>query len=333
MLTWPHIDTDWASNLAQAETVFIEIARAIVLHQALIITCRNKTHQASVYKKLSAAKIALKNLSLYIHESNDSWTRDYAPISIVKNNQVHLLDFEFNGWGKKYPAEKDNQFSRALHQQGAFGDCPITRLPFVLEGGSIDSDGQGSLLTTRRCLLASSRNPSLDKTAIEQQLTRYLGAKRILWLEHGYLQGDDTDSHIDMLARFCDPETIAYTTCNDEADEHFAALQQMKDELARFQNHDGKAYKLIPLPIPNAIYNEQGQRLPASYANFLIINQALLVPQYQDPADPLAMNRLQNCFPDRAVIGINCLPVIQHYGSLHCLTMQLSQGVTSTNES
>ncbi len=332
MLTWPHADTDWAMNLAEAESVFFDIARAVSPREQLIITCCDESHKKSVLEKLEAAGIPGKRISVFIHISNDSWTRDHGPIGVLENGRLHLLDFEFNGWGGKYPAEKDNQLNRALYKQGAFDNMPFTRLPFVLEGGSIDSDGQGRLLTTAACLLSPTRNPSLDKTDIEHRLSRYLGAQQVLWLQHGRLQGDDTDSHIDMLARFCDPATIAYSSCDDEADEHFAPLQAMQQELAAFRTSTGKAYKLVPLPIPQAVYNKQGQRLPASYANFLIINEAVLVPQYDDSADIIALTNLQACFPDRKIIGINCLPIIQQYGSLHCLTMQLAKESRKKNE-
>lgn len=327
MLTWPHADTDWAENLLEAESVFIEIAGAITNSQHLLITCASERHKKSVLEKLSLADVSCKRISIFVHATNDSWTRDHGPISIIENNMPHLLDFEFNGWGKKYPAEKDNQLNRALHKQTAFGDTPFTSLPLVLEGGSIESDGQGTLLTTTACLLSPTRNPSFDQGSIEDSLKKYLGIQRILWLQQGYLTGDDTDSHIDMLVRFCNPICLAYSCCNDQNDEHFSPLQAMKKELGTFRTHLSEAYKLIPLPIPQAIFNVQGQRLPASYTNFLIINDAVLVPQYNDPADKIALENLQTGFPNRKIIAINCLPIIQQYGSLHCLTMQLPEGV------
>lgn len=325
MLTWPHADTDWAQNLAEAESVFIEIAQAISTHERLIITCCAEPHKKSVLEKLEIAGISRQQVSVFIHASNDSWARDHGPITVIENSLAHLLDFTFNGWGGKYPAQKDNQLNQALYQQGAFGEISLTSLPLVLEGGSIDSDGLGTLLTTTACLLNPSRNPSLAQDEIENKLVQYLGVQRILWLRHGWLQGDDTDSHVDMLARFCNPDTIAYTCCDDQSDAHFTALQAMKQELGSFRNHADKPYRLVPLPIPQAIFNAQGQRLPASYANFLIINQAVLVPLYDDPNDKVALGNLQICFPDRKIIGINCLPIIQQYGSLHCLTMHLPQ--------
>ena len=196
----------------------------------------------------------------------------------------------------------------------------------ILEGGSVDSDGQGSLLTTRHCLLNPNRNPSLSAAEIETQLKDLLNIERILWLSEGLILGDDTDSHIDMLARFTDINTIVYTACNDESDEHFLPLQAMKQELEGFTCKDGTAYNLKALPIPKAIYNDAGERLPASYANFLIINKAVLLPVYDDPNDQVAINVLQSCFQDREIIPINARPAIAQGGSLHCLTMQLTTG-------
>ncbi len=197
----------------------------------------------------------------------------------------------------------------------------------ILEGGSIEVDGTGALMTTAHCLLSSTRNPDLKREQIEKQLGEYLGINRFLWLKHGELIGDDTDGHIDTLARFCDPETIAYVACDDPQDEHYPGLQMMKQELQSFCAATGKPYKLVALPMPRAIYDNHGNRLPATYANFLIINNAVLVPAYQDANDKQALAILKSCFPDREVIGVNCLPLLQQYGSLHCLTMQLPAGV------
>ena len=198
---------------------------------------------------------------------------------------------------------------------------------FVLEGGSIDTDGEGTLLTTTACLLTESRNPQLDQQQIEMRLKTELGVTRILWLQHGFLAGDDTDSHIDMLARFCAPDTIAFMQCDDPGDEHFESLAAMAQELRQFRTRDGQPYRLIGLPLPAAIYNSVGQRLPASYANFLIINDAVLVPQYNDRSDEIVLKRLAACFPDRQMIGIPCRALIEQYGSLHCLSMQFPDGV------
>ncbi|MFL6647021.1 MAG: agmatine/peptidylarginine deiminase, partial [Sulfurifustaceae bacterium] len=239
-----------------------------------------------------------------------------------------LLDFQFNGWGGKYAHDLDNLITRRLHEGDAFGSTSLETIDLILEGGAVEVDGSGTLLTTSRCLLAPTRNPRLAREAIEQELRDWLGLNRILWLEHGALEGDDTDSHIDTLARFCDARTIAYVTCDDPSDTHYRELKAMEAELKAFRAADGSPYRLVPLPWPRAQYDED-RRLPATYANFLIINGAVLVPTYRDPADAVALRRLGECFPGREIVGIDCLPAIAQNGSLHCLTMQLPEGVLS----
>jgi agmatine deiminase len=200
---------------------------------------------------------------------------------------------------------------------------------FVLEGGSIESDGRGTLLTTSECLLTPSRNPTLDRTAIEQLLSEVLGADRILWLNHGYLAGDDTDSHIDTLARFCAPDHICYVACPDVADEHYSALAAMEEELQEFRQADGSPYRLTALPWPDAIHDDEGHRLPATYANFLIINDAVLLPVYGVAQDDEAIAIMTGIFPDRQIVPINCRALIHQHGSLHCVTMQIPAGVVT----
>ncbi|NNF97072.1 MAG: agmatine deiminase family protein [Halobacteria archaeon] len=330
MLTWPHAHGDWAANLEAVERVYLDLAQAICSRELLLVTCYDLDHQKHVQQLLSTAGIPQSQIRFARQASNDSWARDHGPITITESGQPRLLDFLFNGWGGKYPHDLDNRITAGLKAAGIFGTTPMETLELVLEGGSIDSDGEATLLTTRACLGHPGRNPQFSMAGIEQQLKELLGVERILWLEHGALAGDDTDSHIDMLARFCDPQTIAHSTCTDPGDEHFVELSAMQQELAAMSRPDGQTYDLVALPIPQAIYNQEGQRLPASYANFLIINGAVLVPQYGDAADAVALERLTACFPTREVIGIDCRAVIEQFGSLHCLTMQLPEGVLNT---
>ena len=327
MLTWPHSQGDWAANLDAVERVYLELAQAISPRELLLVVCHDLDHQQHVQQLFNTAGITPSQIRFALQASNDSWARDHGPITVAENNQLRLLDFRFNGWGGKYPHDLDNRITAGLHATGIFGATPLETLELVLEGGSIDSDGDGTLLTTRACLGHPGRNPQLSMLEVEQQLKALLGVERILWLEHGELAGDDTDSHIDMLARFCDPRTIAHSTCTDPGDVHFVELSAMQKELAAMRRLDGEAYELVALPIPQAIHNQEGQRLPASYANFLIINGAVLVPQYDDAADAVALARLTACFPTREVMGVNCRAVIEQFGSLHCLTMQLPEGV------
>ncbi|MGC9151003.1 MAG: agmatine deiminase family protein [Microbacter sp.] len=317
-LTWPHEETDWKEMLDEVLPCFAAIASEIAKQEQLIIVCkdRNVVHQ---HLKIFEPN----NMVLYEIPSNDTWARDHAPISIVENGKPVILDFTFNGWGLQYAANFDNQINRHLYQKRAFADEVAYRnkMDFVLEGGSIETDGHGTLLTTSRCLLSPNRNDAKTIHDIELYLKDAFGIQRFLWLHHGYLAGDDTGSHIDTLARFCDKDTIAYVHCDDLNDEHFTELTLMEQEIKQFTREDGTPYRLIPLPMADAVYHND-ERLPATYANFLIINHAVLMPTYQSPKDQIAMDQLKKAFPDRQIIGINCLPLIKQHGSLHCVTMQ-----------
>ena len=327
MLTWPHAHGDWAEALNAVEPVFVAIAHAIAAHEKVLIICFDAEHRAHVRARLSQAGVAPDRVVLAIAPSNDTWARDHGPITVLCRDKPALLDFGFNGWGGKYPAVLDDAITRWLHRDQVFSEVPLETIDFVLEGGSLDIDGSGSLLTTRRCLLAPTRNPGLTPAQIESQLREFLGLNRVLWLDHGFLAGDDTDSHIDTLARFCDVHTIVHVRCDDPADEHFAELKEMERELRRLHAADGAPYRLVALPWPRPKYDRSGRRLPATYANFLIINGAVLVPTYDDPADELALTCLGERFPDRRIVPIDCLPLIHQFGSLHCVTLQLPEGV------
>ena len=327
MLTWPHAHGDWAKRLKQVEPVFVEIARQVALREKVLISCHDRTHREHVGELLAGANVDIGRVMLRIVPSNDTWARDHGPLTTVCSGEPLLLDFGFNGWGGKYGYDLDNQISRKLYAMHVFKKTPMQTVAMTLEGGAIEVDGSGTLLTTARCLLAPTRNPNLTQAQLEQRLKELLGLNRILWLHHGYLAGDDTDSHIDTLARFCDSRTIAYVRCDDPQDEHFAELKAMENELKTFRAADGQPYRLMPLPWPRAKFDADGNRLPATYANFLIINNAVLVPTYEDPADNDALTRLQECFPDHEMVAIDCLPLIHQFGSLHCVTMQLPEGV------
>lgn len=327
MLTWPHSHGPLGRILEQVETVFLNIARAVTAHEPLIVSCLHEEHRNHVANRLTAAGIDPGRVRLAVAPSNDVWARDHGPITVLRDGKPLLLDFAFNGWGRKYPYDLDNALTRTLHGQGVFGATPLEGVDLILEGGSIESDGRGTLLTTRHCLLNPQRNPEYDCVGLEGLFAQVFGTSRVLWLDHGELEGDDTDGHIDTLARFCDEHTIAYVRCDNPRDSHYAALQEMERELRGFRDNDGRPYRLVPLPLPSPKLNEHGKRLPATYANFLILNGAVLLPVYDDVMDTVALERLVPCFPGREIIAINCLPLIQQYGSLHCVTMQLPAGV------
>lgn len=327
-LTWPHPDTDWSDMLDEVIPCFRAIAKAIVEREKLLVICHDIEE---VKKQLFQDTTIKRNQEKVIFReipSNDTWARDHGGISIRVEGRPYLYDFTFNGWGLKFAANLDNQITKRLYESQAFApEVGYQGVKYcVLEGGSIESDGQGTLLTTTDCLMSVNRNDYKLKAEIQDNLIMLFDAERVLWLNHGYLAGDDTDSHIDTLARFCDPETIAYVQCPDQKDEHFEALQEMEKELKRFTTAAGNPYRLIPLPMADAVWYE-GERLPATYANFLIINGAVLVPVYgSKEKDIEACTRLGEAFPGREIIPINCLPLIRQHGSLHCVTMQYPEG-------
>jgi agmatine/peptidylarginine deiminase len=327
MLTWPHSRTDWASSLAAAEETFFSIAEAVCRHQKLLISCQSFDQLAAIADRLAAQHISPEQVKLFCVPSNDSWCRDHGPITVYEDGLPVLLDFRFNAWGGKFSYEKDDMITRTLDELDAFEGAPIRHLEMILEGGSIESDGQGTILTTSACVLSATRNAGASKDSVQKKWREVLGAERVLWLDNGYLAGDDTDSHIDTLARFCDAQTICYVACNDRTDEHFQALDAMKEELENLRQKDGSPYRLVPLPMASPCYAADGHRLPATYANFLIINDAVLAPVYDLPEDQLALDILAGLFPDRSIEAINCRSLIEQHGSLHCVTMQLPSGI------
>ena len=300
-LTWPHEHTDWAPILPEITAVYEEMAREISKREPLLV------------------------VDTIPH--NDTWARDHGFITVVEGSTLHLLDFCFNGWGQKFEAALDNQINRHLYDQGLVKGTYEDHLDFVLEGGSIESDGRGTIFTTTCCLMAPHRNQPLSQQDIEDRLKQYLGAERVVWLNHGSLIGDDTDGHIDTLMRICPDDTILYT--GGDADHPDLAL--MEQELHGLRTLDGRPYRLLKLPLPHPIYEEvksekrkvKRERLPATYANYLVINGAVLVPTYAQPdLDAEALHIIAQAFPDREIVGIDCRAVIRQHGSLHCCTMQ-----------
>lgn len=324
-LTWPHSGTDWAYMLEEVEECFLHIAKEIATRESLLIVTPEPER---VQALLHSRQIVLDHVRFVKCPTNDTWARDHSFITMLDTTKPSLLDFKFNGWGLKFAADKDNLINHQLVQTNALKGSYINRLNFVLEGGSIESDGIGTLLTTSKCLLSPNRNGQFNRVEIEEYLRTVFHLQQVLWLDYGYLAGDDTDSHIDTLARFCSPKAIAYVKCEDEADEHYPALKHMEEQLQTFRRLDGEPYSLLPLPMPEAIYDEDGQRLPATYANFLIMNNAVLYPTYNQPiGDSQAAKVLQQAFPDKEIVGIDCRALIKQHGSLHCVTMQYPTGV------
>jgi agmatine deiminase len=325
-LTWPHKGTDWAYMLDEVETCFLNIAYEILERQNLMVVA---PEPFSIGDRIEAHGGNVKNLTVSTAKTNDTWARDHAFITMLKEDGTPLLlDFCFNGWGMKFAANYDNQINSTLYYKckALTGEYVFHR-DFVLEGGSIESDGKGTLLTTEECLLAKNRNEK-SKEEIENYLKETFHLQQVLWLKHGYLAGDDTDSHVDTLARLCPDDTIAYVQCTDATDEHYAELAAMEEELKAFRTLEGKPYRLLALPMADAVYDEDGERLPATYANFLIMNEAVLYPTYRQPEnDVRAKEVLAEAFPGREIVGIDCTALIKQHGSLHCVTMQYPEGV------
>jgi len=317
VMSFPHEETDWAEgDLNEALSPFIRIAQAIAYKEAVYIVCKDKSKIASMF-------CFTRNMTFIEIPTNDTWIRDYGYISVKEDGEKRLLDFTFDGWGGKFEASLDNSVNTVLHQKGYMGITPLEQIDFVLEGGSIESDGEGTLLTTAECLCNPNRNGGLSKKELEKKLKIYVGAEHILWLDYGYLVGDDTDSHIDTLARFVNKETIVYVMCDNKEDEHYESLQKMKTQLQSFRTKEGKPYTLVPLPMTDAIYNDKHERFPATYANFLICNDALVYPSYGDKNDTIVHEIFKELFPKKEIIPINCLKLIEQGGSLHCSTMQV----------
>lgn len=319
-LTWPHEKTDWNYMLAEVEECYIELAKAISSRTQLLIVAPDTKKVCTVLEKNS---VAMDNITLFECDTNDTWARDHAFITILGDNVPHYADFCFNGWGRKFEATLDNAINGKLYDagivKGEYEDCTS----FVLEGGSIESDGKGTILTTSQCLLAPHRNQPMNKEEIENCLKKMLHAVRVLWLNHGNLIGDDTDGHVDTVARLAPNDTIVYMQCTDESDAQFADLHAMEEEIAALRTADGKPYRLVPLPSPAPIFDEDGERLPATYANFLILNNSVLYPTYaQEKNDKEAAVALGKAFPGYEIVGIDCRALIRQHGSLHCVTMQ-----------
>ena len=296
-LTWPHAKTDWAYMLSEITKTYEEMAAAIRKYEDLLVVGE---------------------------PNNDTWARDHGFITLVDDEGgARLLDYCFNGWGEKFEAALDNAINRRIYDEGKVKGEYVDCLDFVLEGGSIESDGEGTIFTTSGCLLAPHRNQPMTQAEIEARLKHDLCAERVLWIDYGNLTGDDTDGHIDTLVRIAPNYTLLYIGCDDEADEQYADLKKMEDQLKTFRTLSGEPYKLVKLPMPHAIYDEDGLRLPATYANFLVINGAVLVPTYNQPdLDAEAMRLIGEAFPGRDVVGIDCRSIIKQHGSLHCCTMQ-----------
>jgi agmatine deiminase len=323
MLAWPHQSTDWAPWLDAIQRDYVELAVAIATEVTPLILCQDEAHRALIEAQLGGR--CRHPARIVIAPYNDTWCRDYGPVTAgtAQGRASQLLDFRFQGWGAKYEASLDNDINQRLQSQW---QLPLSSIDFELEGGSIETDGCGSLLTTEHCLLDSNRNKSYSREQVEQFVLQQLGLQRVLWISEGALLGDDTDSHIDNLVRFCSEDSIAYLSCSRREDVHYEPLRRMEEQVLQLRRPDGTPYHTYAIELPEPQFDEEGARLPASYVNFLILNGSVLVPVFGCAQDAQALNTLQQCFPGKRIVPVPGGNLIRQFGGPHCATMQLPVG-------
>jgi agmatine deiminase len=329
LLAWPHAETDWVNNLDDARLCYRDIIAAITRYENVLLLCRDESTQIEAKTSLRSSGVDTERVTFLVVSYDDTWARDFGFISTYSEAGPVLLDFQFDAWGGKFTASADNEINRQLFRHTLLKHNQTETQAWVLEGGSIETDGLGTLLTTRKCLLNPNRNPDLSESDIEQRLKSSLGVDRVLWLDHGELEGDDTDAHIDTLARFVDEQTIVYMACSKPEDVHFSELQAMEQELRALVQPNGSPFKLVPVELP-AVRGEDGRRLGGSYVNFLLVNGAVIAPIYgDDVADQAALAQLAKACPNREIVPVNCRALIEQNGSLHCITMQIPKEVVN----
>lgn len=331
MLAWPHADTDWQPWLDEIDACYVGLVKAIAKAATPLILCQDDAHRQHIERLLGTLEGFAPRWITGAY--NDTWCRDYGPLTVgyADNGRFdakQLLDFQFSGWGDKYEAGDDNAVNRRLDQTGRW-KLPLHTIDIELEGGSVESDGMGTLLTTETCLLGGNRNETVSRNTLEALLCEKFGVTRIVWIKNGYLCGDDTDSHVDNLVRFASTDTLVYAACDRRDDEHFAPLDAMRIELEALRTLNGQPYRLLPINIPEQQFDESGKRLPASYVNFLIVNHHIIVPQFDSPYDAAALAQLTLAFPGYVLLPIPGAALIKQYGGPHCATMQLPAGTVN----
>ncbi|MBK8070067.1 MAG: agmatine deiminase family protein [Rhodanobacteraceae bacterium] len=328
LLAWPHSGTDWAANLAAVEGCYRELIHSILGFEDVYLIVADAAVRARAVEVIGSNLKRFEGTLHFIElPYNDTWLRDSGPITLLDGRKPRWLDFRFTGWGDKFEASLDDAIPAGLTAHPLFAHVPRQRVDFALEGGAIETDGQGTLLATWTCL--ARRHPGKSRAEVEKILGQTLAIDRFHWLSHGELAGDDTDAHIDTLARFAARDRIVYQGCESQLDEHYAALNRMAHELAALTTRNREPYELFPLPFAPPIFAADGRRLAASYANFLIVNGGVLMPGYDVDTDLDAAEVLQAAFPDHDVVIVPCRALIEQNGSLHCLTMQLPEGVAA----
>lgn len=325
LVTWPRRDSDWGRHQAAAETTFAGLVSAITQFEPALVIVADRAHRIEVAARLQAAASRADRVVFAELPSNDAWARDHGPLTVIDAGGARLVHPRFDGWGGRYAADLDSRIPKRLFDLGVVSASAYQELAINVEGGALETDGAGTLLATARSLTGGTRNAGHSAEAVVAALAPWLGVQRTHLLAHGGLVGDDTDGHIDTLARFAPNDTIVYSSCDEPTDANFEALQAMAAELKALRTREGRPYNLVPLPIPAPCYGPAGDRLPANYANFLVINSAVIVPVHDDPMDTVALARINASFSDRHVVALPALPLLMQHGSIHCVTMHLPE--------
>ena len=320
-LSWPHNRETWPTQLERVREVWLRMIQLLSPQERVCLLVNDEPTRQDVIRRLTNARAALDNVTIFQIPTVDVWMRDYGPTFVIRDSQESALAFNdciFNGWGGKYESyEEDEQIAKEI---ASLLRVPVFNHPVVLEGGSIEVNGLGTCLTTEQCLLNKNRNPHMSRREIEEFLKDSLGGDQVIWLGQGIV-GDDTDGHIDDIARFVNPATIVCIVEENSKDTNYSLLQQNLERLQAARDQNGNKLSIVPLPCPGPVYYE-GARLPASYANFYIANGVVLVPLFDDPCDVKALGILQELFPDRKVVGLPCTAVVAGLGAIHCVTQQ-----------
>ena len=321
-LSWPHKEASWPGKFGPVPGIFAQMVRYLADHEEVHINVAGPEMEQEVRRVLADAGAGSGNVFFHYNPTNDAWCRDHGPIFVQRESngtrEQAVIDWRYNAWGDKYPPY-DLDDAIPLRVAEEYG-LPVFSPGIVMEGGSIDVNGRGTLLTTEACLLNPNRNPTLGRAEIERMLQAYLGVRHILWLGDG-IEGDDTDGHVDDLTRFVNPTTVVTVIEDDPADANYEPLRENLTRLQTMRDQDGTPLRVVPLPMPRPRYHE-GQRLPASYANFYIANGVVLLPTYDPERDERARATLQELFPTRRVIGIDCTDLVWGLGAFHCVTQQ-----------
>ena len=320
-LSWPHKEASWPGKFTPVPAVFARMIGELVAHEEVHINVGGADMESDVRDVLARAGVPRDRVFFHHIPTNDAWCRDHGPIFIQRDRdgrEQAIVDWGFNAWGGKYPPfDLDDVVPTRI---GAELGLRVFAPGIVMEGGSLDVNGRGTLLTTESCLLNPNRNPRLDRREIERYLEDYLGVRQILWLGDGIV-GDDTDGHVDDLTRFTDPRTVVTVVEDDPADPNYAPLRDNLERLRSMRDQDGEPFRIVTLPMPRPLEHE-GQRLPASYANFYIANGVVLLPTYDPERDETARITLQELFPTRRVVGIDCTDLVWGLGAFHCVSQQ-----------